>query len=73
MPDFLDPMDSSPPGSSVHGISQARILEWVVVSFSVESSAFLCLNLTNLSAMGQSSCPYLIMNGGMKVFIQDFL
>ena len=73
MPDFLDPMDSSPPGSSVHGISQARILEWVVVSFSVESSAFLCLNLTNLSAMGQSSCSYLIMNGGMKVFIQDFL
>ena len=27
-------MDYSPPGSSVHGISQARILEWVAVSFS---------------------------------------
>ena len=26
-------MDCSPPGSSVHGISQARILEWVVISF----------------------------------------
>ena len=26
-------MDSSPPGSSVHGISQARILEWVAISF----------------------------------------
>ena len=26
---FCDPMDSSPPGSSVYGISQARILEWV--------------------------------------------
>ena len=25
---FCDPMDCSPPGSSVHGISQARILEW---------------------------------------------
>ena len=25
------PMDCSPPGSSVHGISQARILEWVVI------------------------------------------
>ena len=34
---FLDPMDCSPPGSSVHGISQARILEWVAVSFSRES------------------------------------
>ena len=28
----------SPPGSSVHGISQARILEWVAISFSRESS-----------------------------------
>ena len=27
MSDFFDPMDCSPPGSSVHGISQARILE----------------------------------------------
>ena len=28
------PMDCSPPGSSVHGILQARILEWVTISFS---------------------------------------
>ena len=28
---LCDPMDHSPPGSSVHGILQARILEWVVV------------------------------------------
>jgi len=27
-------MDCSPPGSSVHRISQARILEWVAISFS---------------------------------------
>ena len=26
-----DPMDCSPPGSSVHGIVQARILEWVAI------------------------------------------
>ena len=32
------PMDCSPPGSSVHGISQARILEWVAISFSRGSS-----------------------------------
>ena len=31
-------MDSSPPGSSVHGILQARILEWVAISSSRESS-----------------------------------
>ena len=31
---FCNPMDSSQPGSSVHGIFQARILEWVAISFS---------------------------------------
>ena len=30
---LCDPMDCSPPSSSVHGILQARILEWVVISF----------------------------------------
>ena len=33
-----DPMDCSPPGSSVHGILQERILEWVAISFSRGSS-----------------------------------
>ena len=31
---FAAPMDCGPPGSSVHGISQARILEWIAISFS---------------------------------------
>ena len=34
MPDSLWPMDCSLPDSSVHGISQARILEWVAISHS---------------------------------------
>ena len=34
----LEPMDCSPPGSSVHGILQARIQEWVAVSFPGGSS-----------------------------------
>ena len=33
-PALCDPMDCSPPGSSVHGISQGRIPEWVAISFS---------------------------------------
>ena len=33
-PTLCDPMDCSPPGSSIHGIFQAWILEWVAVSFS---------------------------------------
>ena len=35
---ITDSMDCSQPGSSVHGIFQARILEWVAISFSRESS-----------------------------------
>ena len=35
---LCDPMDCSPPRSSVHGILQARMLEWIAVSFSMESS-----------------------------------
>ena len=31
---FCSPMNCSPPGSSVYGIFQARILEWVAISFS---------------------------------------
>ena len=33
-PTLCDPMDCSPPGSSVHGVLQARILEWVAIPFS---------------------------------------
>ena len=37
-PTLCDPMDCSPPGSSVQGILRARILEWAAVSFSTVSS-----------------------------------
>ena len=37
-PTVCDPMDCSPPGSSVHGILQARILEWVAMPSSRGSS-----------------------------------
>ena len=33
-PTLPDPMDCSPPGSSVHGIFQARVLEWGAITFS---------------------------------------
>ena len=35
---LCNPVDSSPPGSSVYGIPQTRILEWVAISFSRGSS-----------------------------------
>ena len=33
-PTLSDPMDCSPPGSSVHGVFQARVLEWGAIAFS---------------------------------------
>ena len=47
-PTRCDPMDCSPPGSSVHGILQARILEWVAVP---TSSSIQGLNLCLSPAM----------------------
>ena len=37
-PTLCNPMDCNPPDSPVHGILQARILEWVTISFAKESS-----------------------------------
>ena len=43
-PTLCDPMDCSPPGSSVHGILQARIMEWGAICYSRGSSLhLLCL------------------------------
>ena len=39
-PTLSDPMDCSPPGSSIHGIFQARVLEWGAIAFS-EKTAYL--------------------------------
>ena len=38
-PTLSDPMDYSLPGSSVHGIFQARVLEWGAIAFSVSSQS----------------------------------
>ena len=37
-PTLSDPMDCSLPGSSIHGIFQARVLEWGAIAFSVEDA-----------------------------------
>ena len=39
-PTLSDPMDCSPSGSSVHGIRQARVLEWGAIADSSNSKAF---------------------------------
>ena len=49
-PSLCDPMDCSPPGSSVHGILQARALEWVAIPFSRGSSPPRDWTLVSLTA-----------------------
>ena len=52
-PILCDPIDSSPPGFSVHGILQARILEWMVISFSREKVGLkLSILKTKITASG---------------------
>ena len=76
-PTLCDPIDSSPPGSAVPGIFQARVLEWVAIAFS-DSSDYL-----NLKAWGDTlffslltccvetctkSCLFYLQNGSHVSF-----
>ena len=66
MSDSCDPMDCSPPNSSVHGILQARILEWIAISFSNTYALInsICFPLSDLFhfvqyTLGSSTLPEL--------------
>ena len=50
-PTLRDPMDCSPPGSSVHGIFQARVLEWGAIAFSGDTR-YWSLNSLKLTSAG---------------------
>ena len=63
---FVTPTDCSPPGPSVHGIFQARILEWVAISYSrgyfnpqIEPAALASPALACMHAKSLQSCPTL--------------
>ena len=45
-PTLSDPVDCSLPGSSIHGIFQARVLEWVAIAFSDSIVYILCIFLS---------------------------
>ena len=51
-PTLCDPIDSSPLGSSIHGIFQARVLEWVAFAFSSIKVYFSIKSLLNVSQVG---------------------
>ena len=56
MSDSSDPMDCSPPGSSVHGIFQAKVLEWGAIAFDWRAAI-------------ADDCDILIYQYGRKCFI----
>ena len=67
-PTLCDPMDCSPPGFSVQGIFQARVLEWVAISFSfchkggvICISEVLDISSSNLDSSCASSSPAFLM------------
>ena len=55
-PALSDPMDCSPRGSSVLGIFQARVLEWIVIAFSSLEGLF-CLFSQNTEYLIPGLCP----------------
>ena len=69
---FCDPMDCSPPGPSVHEISQARILEWVAISSSKNSAS-----LSKLFSLSEAQFPCLrrrtaqMLSNGPVIFLSD--
>ena len=62
-------MDSSPPGSSVHGIFQARILEWVAISYSIK---LYFLKMDQVQNKDQAWDPvYLLPRTGLSLPTQE--
>ena len=51
-------MDGSPPGSPVHGILQARTLEWVALNFCLSENLFILLSILNEILAGYSNLGF---------------
>ena len=71
-------MDCSPPGSSVHGISQARILEWVVKSFLMKvkeesEKVGLSLNIQKTKIMASGPTTSWEIDGETVETVSDFI
>ena len=55
IPTFSDPMDCSPPGSSIHGTFQARVLEWGTIAFS--EACLRCAKFKNHCCFSMQGVP----------------
>ena len=61
---LCDPMGRSPPGSSAHGILQARALKWVAISFFKKSLGFENCQCDDDSSVAKSLCEKI---GGIRI------
>ena len=57
-PTLSDPMDCSPPGSCVHGIFQARVLEWGAIAFSCITWLLLLSRFSRVRLCATPQTPY---------------
>ena len=65
------PMDCSPPGSSVHGIFQARVLEWGAIAFSEAG----CIGIQSISCIflsAISGLPWSSLNFTLRSSVQTY-
>ena len=69
---LCDPLDCSPPGSSLRGIFQARILEWVSISFSRDSSQSRIKLMSPVSPELQAVLYLLSHQGNILVLYPNF-
>ena len=60
-----DPMNCSLPGSSVHGIFQARVLEWGAIAFTVRA--------VNCFQISEKSASVITYGGGKSLFLREDL
>ena len=65
-PTLHDPMDCSPPGSSVPGVFQARVLEWGAIAVSITSAV--STKMTNMMAMMEPEISHLSLKSLFKAF-----
>ena len=66
-PTLCDPMVCSPPGSSIYGIFQARVLEWGAIAFSIQSLSHVQLFVTLWTAAHQASLSFTISQSLLKL------
>ena len=68
-PTLSDPMDCSLPGSSIHGIFQARVLEWGAIAFSAFPIWIPFISFSSLIAVAKTSRTMLNNNGIEDTFV----